>query len=225
MKRSARRPPRLTQFGLLAYLLSLIACAADDTTAPPDAGEEPWREPNYARLPEDDPNQTCCFVQSMRYQHRDSRPGGRRPCDRDPNAGPRIPSRDTNDFVLRIVDGCPVFVLADDESPDAGPGLDAGEVGDAGGSGSTLYRPGAPIFDVLDRDYPELTCCHQPSTSFCGPIFVGGRRRCSTNGVRSSGGYDTADPYSHELRVVDGCPVYVEVADCCCDPGESIGPP
>jgi hypothetical protein len=213
------------QLGALAWLVSMGACAPDDaSTAPPDAGEEPWREPNYARLPEDDPNQTCCFVQSMRYMHRDSQPGGRRPCDRDPNAGPRIPSRDTNDFVLRIVDGCPVFVLPDDESPDAGPGSDAGDLGDAGGSGAIRYRPGEPIFEVLDRDYPELTCCYEPSTSFCGRLYVGGRRVCNDSPAGSTGP-STANPYSHELRVVDGCPVNVAVADCCCDEGESIGPP
>lgn len=114
-------------FNLIAAMLLVGFCACEndeqplaaqqdaelDSTVPDveaDMHEEPYREPVYELLAEDDPNQTCCYVQVMRLE-RLSQPGGRRPCNVDPESGPSIPCSYPNDWRLRIVDGCPVFVL------------------------------------------------------------------------------------------------------------------
>lgn len=117
-------------FNIVAAMLlgGLCACENEDETllAPQDAEVdgtipdtetdihvEPYREPVYELLAEDDPNQTCCYVQVMRYRD-ESQPGGRRACNVDPEAGPSIPCSFPNEWELKMVDGCPVFVLKPD---------------------------------------------------------------------------------------------------------------
>jgi hypothetical protein len=92
-----------------------VGCGIEDEDLPrqEDVYVEPYREPVYELLAEDDPNQTCCYVQVMRYQ-RLSQPGGRRACNIDPGSGPSIPCSFPDEWDLKMVDGCPVFVLKPD---------------------------------------------------------------------------------------------------------------
>ena len=102
---------------LILGLLSAtsVGCGIEDEDLPQqeDVYVEPYREPVYELLAEDDPNQTCCYVQVMRYQ-RLSQPGGRRACNIDPGSGPSIPCSFPDEWDLKMVDGCPVFVLKPD---------------------------------------------------------------------------------------------------------------
>jgi hypothetical protein len=94
-----------------------MGCGIENEEVPADEDEdaytEPYREAVYDLLAEDDPNQTCCYVQVMRY-YTESEPGGRRACNVDPHSGPTIPCSIPDEWELNIVDGCPVFVLPQD---------------------------------------------------------------------------------------------------------------
>ncbi len=108
---------RTIAWGLLCSIWA--ACTPEPASSTStDAGHTEYREPVYDWLPEDDPNQTCCYVQVLYHDSDRSTPGGRRPCNVDPDDGPRIRALDGDLYVLRMIDGCPVFVLPD---PDATP--------------------------------------------------------------------------------------------------------
>ena len=102
---------------LVPALLTAIsmACGIEDERSPQqeDVYTEPYREAVYDLLAENDPNQTCCYVQVMRY-YAESEPGGRRACNVDPHSGPTIPCSIPDEWELNIVDGCPVFALPQD---------------------------------------------------------------------------------------------------------------
>jgi hypothetical protein len=81
------------------------------------------------------------------------------------------------------------------------------------------YARGEPVFDVLPVDDPNLICCHSYDAQECGYIIYGGRRACNMPNSPPFGGAP-ANPLGHELRVVDGCPVYIVVGDPFCGEGE-----
>ena len=98
---------------ILASLTAVpMGCGIEDDGSPQqeDAYVEPYREAVYDLLAEDDPNQTCCYVQVMRF-YAESEPGGRRACNVDPNSGPTIPCSIPDEWELKMVNGCPVFEL------------------------------------------------------------------------------------------------------------------
>jgi hypothetical protein len=99
-------------------------------------------EPIYEQLAEDDPNLVCCYIRQ--YSHCSvTWFGGRRPCNEYPASGPHRNQvrHDRGGIEDTIVDGCPVWIITDDnvtfcEPPDSGsagaPPVDAGG-SDAGG--------------------------------------------------------------------------------------------
>jgi hypothetical protein len=133
--RSLQLFPRLFVILGLALACGLAtACSTEDHELPEndindaelpddvDVYTEPYREPVYELLAEDDPNRTCCYVQVMRFLA-ESEPGGRRACDVDPQSGPTIPCSYPDEWELKTVGGCPVFVLKENGLA-CTPGLD-----------------------------------------------------------------------------------------------------
>lgn len=105
--------PRTTRSLILVLVpATYMACGIEDDGSPQqeDAYVEPYREAVYDLLAEDDPNQTCCYIQVMRY-YAESEPGGRRACNVDPHSGPTIPCSIPDEWELKMVNGCPVFEL------------------------------------------------------------------------------------------------------------------
>jgi hypothetical protein len=80
------------------------------------------------------------------------------------------------------------------------------------------YVQGEPIYEQLRRDDESLICCYEYGTSLCGSLLYGGRRHCDDSPFdppRAAVG----NPYTHELRVIEGCPTYVAVGPSSCQEG------
>ena len=83
------------------------------------------------------------------------------------------------------------------------------------------YVRGEPVFERLPTDDPNLICCYRPRAGFCTRLEYGGRRPCDLSGNQPEGIDDHMNPYGHELRVVNGCPVYIALDNPVCVEGEN----
>jgi len=83
------------------------------------------------------------------------------------------------------------------------------------------YVRGEPVFELLPTDDPNLICCFRPRAGFCTRLEYGGRRPCDLNVNPPEGIDDHMNPYGHELRVVNGCPVYIALDNPVCVEGEN----
>ena len=87
---------------------------------------------------------------------------------------------------------------------------------------SEQYVRGEPVYELLPADRPDLICCEEVWMGFCTYVNPGGRRACHEATTSTETG---PNPYRYELRVVDGCPVYVSLGNESCRDGEQPVPP